>query len=93
MIFKRQNIETNLIDFVGSEQFNNLKLILEDAALAKFKEMQGTKLPYDEMLANKAILNFYMSYAETLERKVKAIESRKVAEMQEKISQAQEDLG
>ena len=93
MLFEKRDIESNLIDFVQSGQFQNFKLILEDASLMKFKEMQTSKKTYDEMLADKALLNFYMSYPDILERKVQSIAKRKEAELKEKVSKAQEELG
>ena len=93
MFFETKDIENELIEFVQSNQFNNFKLIIESAALTKFSDMQKTNKTYEQMLADKAILNFYMTYPDVLTKKVEAIARRKEAELKEKINKAQVELG
>jgi hypothetical protein len=44
---------------------------MEDLALTKLIEMQSKSLSYDEMLANRIILNFYCNFADNLENHIK----------------------
>ena len=73
MIFKKNpEIDAIISDFVISAQFESFKAIMENAALNKFSEMQKSAVKtHDEMLADKAILNFYMGFASLLEYQVK----------------------
>ena len=99
MILKKIDIETELINFVSSNQFANFRLILESLAATKFEEMQKTNKSYEEMLADKRMLNFYLTCADELVRKVESLERQAIAQREEqakatedKINRAQELL-
>ena len=99
MILKKIDIETELINFVSSNQFANFRLILESLAATKFEEMQKTNKSYEEMLADKRMLNFYLTCADELVRKVESLERQAIAKREEqakatedKINRAQELL-
>jgi hypothetical protein len=89
----KEDIEPALIELVASNQMGNLSKIMANLANSHFKTMQSKdKKPYEEMLADKEILLFYMNFTTYLKKKVESIEKRRAAEIAEKISRAQEEL-